>query len=168
MTNRLKVTAQGEREILMTRVFDAPRELVFDAWTQADLLRRWLWGPDEWPLESCESDPRVGGKLRLVWRNSDGREMGLSGVWRELVRPSRIVHTEIFDEDWTGGEALVTTVLTEQAGKTTMSQTVLYASREARDAVLKSPMEQGARLSYDRMERFMASMRAGGGAQGKA
>jgi uncharacterized protein YndB with AHSA1/START domain len=168
MTNKLKVTAQGEREIVMTRVLDAPRDLVFDAWTQADLLRRWLWGPDEWPLAACESDPRVGGTLRLVWRNTNGKEMGMSGVWRELVRPSRIVHTEIFDEDWTGGEALVTTVLTEHGGKTTMTQTILYASREARDAVLKTPMEQGAGQSYDRMERFLASMPAGGRAQGGA
>lgn len=160
MTNRLTVNAKGEREIIMTRVFDAPRELVFDAWTQADLLRRWLWGPEEWPLVACESDPRIGGKLRLVWRNN-GKDMGMSGVWRELARPERIVHTEIFDEDWTGGEALVTTVLTERAGKTTMTQTILYSSREARDAVLKSPMEQGAGLSYDRMERFLASTRAG-------
>ncbi len=169
MTNRLSVTAKGDRELVMTRVFDAPRELVFDAWTQADLLRRWLWGPEEWPLVACESDPRVGGKLRLVWRNeASGRDMGMSGIWRELKRPERIVHSEIFDEDWTGGEAWVTTVLTEQDGRTTMTQTILYSSREARDGVLKSPMEQGAGLSYDRMERFMASMQPGGGAQGRA
>ena len=144
MTNQLKVTAQGEREIVMTRVFDAPRELVFDAWTQADLLKRWLWGPDEWPLVACESDPRVGGKLRLVWRNRDGKDMGMSGVWRELARPNRIVHTEIFDEDWTGGEAVVTTVLTEQDGKTAMTQTIRYSSGTARDIVLKSPMVRSA------------------------
>ena len=159
MTNKLKVTSQGEREIVMTRVFDAPRELVFDVWTQADLLKRWLWGPDEWPLSVCESDPRVGGKLRLVWRHRDGKEMGMSGVWRELKRPERIVHTEIFDEDWTGGEATVTTVLTEQGGKTTMTQTIRYSSVMARDIVLKSPMEHGMGLSYDRMEKFMASKR---------
>lgn len=160
MTNQLKVTAQGEREIVMTRVFDAPRELVFDAWTQADLLKRWLWGPDEWPLVACESDPRVGGKLRLVWRNRDGKDMGMSGVWRELARPDRIVHTEIFDEDWTGGEAVVTTVLIERDGKTAMTQTIRYSSGTARDIVLKSPMEQGAGLSYDRMERFLATLPA--------
>lgn len=161
MTNTLKVTTKGEREIVMTRNFDAPRALVFDAWTQADLMRRWLWGPEECPLISCDSDPRVGGKLRLVWRTScDGKDsqMVMSGVYRELVRPERLVHTEIFDEDWTGGEAVVTTVLTEKAGKTTMTQTILYSSREARDAVLKTPMEQGSAQCYDRLENLLVSI----------
>lgn len=161
MTNSLKVVAQGEREIVMTRSFDAPRALVFDAWTKADLMRRWLWGPEECPLIHCEVDARVGGKLRLVWRVScDGKEgeMGMSGVYREIVRPERLVHSEIFDQDWTGGEALVTTILTEKAGKTTMTQTILYSSREARDAVLKSPMEQGCAMSYDRLETLLVSI----------
>ena len=161
MTNPLNVTAQGDREIVMTRSFDAPRTLVFDAWTKADLMRRWLWGPEECPLIHCEADPRVGGKLRLVWRVScDGKpgETGMSGVYREIVRPERLVHSEIFDQDWTGGEAVVTTVLVEKAGKTTMTQTILYSSREARDAVLKTPMEQGCAQSYDRLENLLVSI----------
>ena len=161
MTNTLKVTTQGDREIVMTRMFDAPRTLVFDAWTKADLLRRWLWGPEECPLIFCETDPRVGGKLRLVWRTScDGKdsEMGMSGVYREIVRPERLVQTEVFDQDWTGGEAVVTMIFTERAGKTTLTQTILYSSREARDAVLKTPMEQGCALSYDRLEGLLVAI----------
>ncbi len=161
MTNTLKVTTQGDREIVMIRSFNAPRTLVFDAWTKADLMRRWLWGPEECPLVSCETDPRVGGKLRLVWRTSCDRkdgEMVMNGVFRELVRPERLVHTEIFEEDWTGGETVVTTLLTEKAGKTTMTQTILYSSREARDAVLKTPMEQGCAQCYDRLDRLLVSI----------
>lgn len=105
MTDTLTVTAHGEREIVMTRVFDARCEVVFEALTRADPMRRRLYGPDEWPIEVCRSDPRAGGALRLVWRHRDGRTMGLSGACREITPPARIVHIELFDEDWTGGEA---------------------------------------------------------------
>jgi uncharacterized protein YndB with AHSA1/START domain len=151
MANTLKLAAQGEREIVMTRVFDAPRELVFEAWTTPDLLKRWLYGSEEWKLAFCEIDLKVDGALRFVWRHSDGREMGMGGVYREIVPPQRLVFTELFDEDWTGGVSLVTTVLAEQAGKTTMTQTVRYSSLAARDGVLKTPMEQGIAQSYDRL-----------------
>jgi uncharacterized protein YndB with AHSA1/START domain len=87
--------------------------------------------------------------------------MGLSGIFREISPPERIVHTELFDEDWTGGETVVTTVLTEQGGKTAMTMTVLYSSREARDGALATPMEQGMAQSYDRLERLLASRSAG-------
>jgi uncharacterized protein YndB with AHSA1/START domain len=168
MPSTLKVAAGGEREIVMTRVFDAPRELVFDAWTRPELLKRWLYGPEEWPLAVCEIDPRVGGALRFVWRHRDGRNMGMSGVYREIARPERLVATEVWDEDWTGGEALVTMVFSEHAGKTTFTQTVLYSSRAARDAVLKSPMEQGMAKSCDRLAELLASRPARGAAHGGA
>ena len=108
----------------MTRDFDAPRSLVFEAYTKPELLKRWLFGPDGWSFAVCEIDLKVGGKYRYVWRHEDGREMGMGGVYREIVPPERLVCTELFDEDWTGGEALGTIVLTEKDGKTTLTQTM--------------------------------------------
>lgn len=126
MTDTLTVTAHGEREIVMTRAFDARREVVFEALMRADRMRRWIYGPEEWPTEVGQNDPLAGSALRLAWRHRDGQTMGLSGAYREVTPPARIVHTELFDEDWTGGEALVTTILTERAGRTTMTMTILY------------------------------------------
>lgn len=158
-TGRLKVAAQGDREIVMTRVFDAQRQLVFDAFTKPELVKRWLLGPPGWSMPICEIDLKVGGTYRYVWRrDTDGTEMGMGGVYREIVAPQRLVCTEKFDESWYPGEAVDTVVLVEQRGKTTLTQTVLYESREARDIVLKSPMEQGVTASYDRLEELLASM----------
>jgi uncharacterized protein YndB with AHSA1/START domain len=153
----LQVTTPSEREVTMTRVFDAPRHLVFEAWTQPELVKRWLYGPDDWRLAVCELDLRVGGALRFVWRDSAQQSMGMSGVFREIAPPDRLVFTEIWDEDWTGGEALNTLIFTEHAGKTTMTQTVLYSSRAARDGALKTGMEAGAAVSYDRLAELLRS-----------
>jgi uncharacterized protein YndB with AHSA1/START domain len=153
----LKLTTRGDREIVMTRVFDAPCRLVFDALTKPELLKQWLLGPPGWTMPVCEIDLRVGGAYRYVWRrDSDGTEMGMGGVYREIVAPERVVATEKFDEAWYPGEALGTTVLVEQGRKTTLTQTMLYQSREARDAVLKSGMEKGVAASYDRLAEMLA------------
>ncbi len=156
-TGKLQVTTPSEREIAMTRVFDAPRSLVFDAWTKPELLRRWLGVFGDWSFAVCEVDLKVGGAYRFVWRRSDGTEMGMGGIYREIVRPERIVATEKFDEPWYAGDALDTTVLLEQGGKTTVTMTVLYASRAVRDGVLKSPMESGVAKSYDKLAELLAS-----------
>jgi len=157
-SSTLKITARGDREIVMTRVFDAPRHLVFEAFTKPELLKRWLLGPPGWSMPVCEIDLRVGGRYRYVWRNAKGTEMGMGGVYREIVVPERIVATEKFDEAWYPGEALGTVVLVEQSGKTTLTQTLLYESREARDGVLKSPMESGVAASYDRLAEVLATL----------
>ncbi len=158
----LQLTAPGEREIVMTRVLDAPRQLVFDALTKPELVRRWLLGPPGWSMPVCEIDLRVGGKYRYVWRqDSDGTEMGMGGVYREIVVPERLVTTERFDEAWYPGEAVGTLVLVEQRGRTTVTQTMRYESREARDAVLKSGMEKGVAASYDRLADLLAATRRG-------
>jgi uncharacterized protein YndB with AHSA1/START domain len=157
---RLQVTTPSEREIAMTRVFDAPRSLVFDAWTKPELLKRWLGVRGGWAFAVCEVDLRVGGRYRFVWRGPGGTEMGMGGVYREIVRPERLVATEKFDEPWYAGEALDTTVFVEQGGKTTATTTVLYASREVRDAVLKSPMDRGVAESYDELAEVLASIPA--------
>ena len=159
----LKLTTRGDREIVMTRVFDAPRSLVFEAFTKPDLVKQWLLGPEGWSMPVCEIDLRVGGKYRYVWRHVKGHEMGMGGVFREIVPPERIVSTEKFDESWYPGEAVGTVVLTEQGGKTTLTQTVQYQSREAREAVMKSPMESGVAAGYDRLAELLASTIARGG-----
>jgi uncharacterized protein YndB with AHSA1/START domain len=159
MTNEgnLKVTPRGDREIVMTRAFDAPRTMVFDAYTKPELVRRWLLGPGGWSMPVCEIDLRVGGAYRYVWRNdSNGAEMALGGMYREIVVPERVVATEKFDQAWYQGEALGTLVLTEQGGKTTVTQTMLYQSQETRDTVLKSGMEKGVKASYDRLAELLA------------
>ena len=154
----LQVTTPSDREIRMTRVFDAPRRLVFDALTKPALVKQWLLGPPGWTMPVCEIDLRVGGAYRFLWRGSDGTEMGTLGVCREIAPPERFVATEKFDDPWYPGEALVTYVLVEQSGKTTLTLTVLYESREARDAVLKTPMTQGVTMSYDRLAELLASL----------
>ena len=153
----LEVTTPTEREIVVTRSFDAPRRLVFDAHTKPELVRRWLLGPPGWTMPVCEIDLRVGGAYRYVWRNAGGKEMGMGGVFREIVAPERLVATEAFDESWYPGEALDTTVLTEEGGATKLTLTVLYESRAARDAALQSGMERGMVASYDRLAELLSA-----------
>jgi uncharacterized protein YndB with AHSA1/START domain len=157
-TGTLKLTTPSDREIAMTRVFDAPRRLVFDAFTKPDLVRQWLLGPPGWTMPVCEIDLRAGGAYRYVWRHTNGKEMGMGGIYREIVPHERLVCTELFDEAWYPGESLVTTILTERGGRTTLTSTMLYASQEARDGVLKSGMERGVVASYDRLEQLLASI----------
>ncbi|PYQ13664.1 MAG: ATPase [Acidobacteria bacterium] len=153
----LEIITPSDREIMMTREFDAPRRLVFDAFTKPELVQRWLLGPPGWSMPVCEIDLRVGGRYRYVWRRDrDGTKMGMGGVYREIVAPERIVATERFDEAWYPGEAVGTTVLGEQGTRTTLTQTMLYESRDARDAVLKSDMEKGVAASYDRLAALLA------------
>ncbi|HYL62661.1 MAG TPA: SRPBCC family protein [Candidatus Methylomirabilis sp.] len=152
-TGTLSVFAQSEREVVFTRTFDAPRSLLFAAWTKPELLKRWLYGPEDWPMKVCNIDLKVGGALRFERHNVKSGRMGMSGMYREIVPPDRLVFTEVWDEDWTGGEA----ISIESKGKTTFTQTVLYSSREARDNVLKSRMDEGAAQSYDRLAALLAS-----------
>jgi uncharacterized protein YndB with AHSA1/START domain len=158
MTNpgKVNITAHGDREIVISRSFDAPRELVFEAFTKPEYIQRWLLGPDGWTMPICQIDLRVGGKYRYVWRNQDGREMGMGGVFREIAAPERFVATEQFDEAWYPGEAVCTFSFSERGGTTTITQTVLYDSQATRDAVLKSPMESGVSRSYERLEEIFA------------
>jgi uncharacterized protein YndB with AHSA1/START domain len=170
-TGSLQITAPTDREIVMTRTFGAPRTLVFDAFTKPELLQRWLSGAPGWEMVVCDIDLRVGGSYRWVWRREKAAaegsecgemiEMGMGGVYREIVPPERLVSTEKFDQSWYPGEAVGTIVLVERDGKTTLTQTMLYESRAARDAVLASPMEEGVAASYDRLEELLASQRAG-------
>src|SRR5262245_32787352 len=126
-TGNLKVTTPTDREIVMTREFDAPRHLVFEAMCKPELLQRWLIGTTGWSMIVCERDLRVGGAFRHVWRGPDGTEMAMRGVYREIVPPERIVRTESFEFgcDGQAGEQLGTLVLSDQRGKTMLTLTVL-------------------------------------------
>jgi uncharacterized protein YndB with AHSA1/START domain len=153
-TGTLKVTIPSDREIVMTRVFDAPRTMVYDAFRKPELLKRWF-GPRGWTLVVAEVDWRVGGGFRFVMRGPDGQEMGMRGKYRELAPPEKSVHMESFDDF--PGESQVTGIFTEQNGKTTLTVTVLYDSKEVRDAVLQSGIEHGAAETYDRLAELLAS-----------
>lgn len=154
--NVVKVAAQGDREISIVRDFNAPRAMVYDAYTKPELLKRWLGVRDGWALAVAEVDLRVGGKYRWVWKK-DAVEMAVGGEYREVVKNERLVCTERFDQAWYAGEGLNTTVFTEHGGKTTMTMTLLYESRATREQVLKSPMENGLAESYNALDALLAS-----------
>jgi uncharacterized protein YndB with AHSA1/START domain len=160
MSKSLTVTTPSDREIALTRVFDAPRDLVFDTLTKPELVKRWMLGSAGATMPVCEIDLRVGGAYRFVWRNPDGSEMGMNGIYREIARPERLVNTQRFEIAWLPGESVLTTTLIESGGKTTFTCTTLYDSRETRDKLLKSGMESGASASYDSLAELLISMQA--------
>lgn len=152
----MTLATPSDREIVVTRVVDAPRHLVFEAWTNPRHVPQWMLGPPGWTMPVCEIDLRPGGKWHFVWRMADGTEMAMQGVYKEIAPPERLVSTESWGGDWP--ETLNTVMLTEKDGKTTMTVTVLYPSKEARDAALKTGMKEGMSKSFDRLVEFVASM----------
>jgi uncharacterized protein YndB with AHSA1/START domain len=160
--HRLAVTTPTDEQIVLTRSFTAPRGLVFAALTTPDLLRRWL-GADGWHLVEADVDLRVGGAWRFVSRGPGGERMGHHGVYRVVDPPGRLAYTEEFDDQWVPGEALVDAVLTEGSGVTTLTTTVTYPSREARDVAVRSPMERGLGEGYRRLDAVLAEAQAGAG-----
>ncbi|HMI44153.1 MAG TPA: SRPBCC family protein [Gemmatimonadaceae bacterium] len=153
---KLQITTPSDRELAMIRSFDAPRGLVWDAWTKPELLRQWLGVRGGWTFAVCEVDLKVGGKYRYVWRGPSGAEMGMGGVFREVAKPELLVATEKFDDSWYEGDAMDTTTFVERGGQTTVTTTVKYASKAVRDAVLKSPMESGVAESYNKLDEVLA------------
>lgn len=162
-SGRLTVTPQGEREIVMARVFDAPRTLVFDAWTKPELFVRWF-GPRGWSVPVCESDPRPGGSYRYVMRDPDGSEITMYGVYREVVRPERLVITQVYEGFSEVGwrpedETVITALFAERDGKTDWTATILYPSKEVRDAALDlKPAWTGAADTYERLAELLAEL----------
>ena len=152
-----KVTTPSDREIVMTRLFDAPRDLVFEAMTKPEHVRRW-WGilDDRYSVTVCDIDLRPGGAWRFVGRHPKG-EVEFYGVYREIVPPSRLVFTEIF-APFPDTESVVTSVFTEENGKTRLTASCSYPSIDVRDMVIKSGMEKGAAISYDRLEELVGQM----------
>ena len=152
----LNVATPTDREIVMTRAFNAPRGLVWDAYTSPNLLPRWMLGPDGWTMPVCEVDLRPGGEWHFVWRRSDGSEMGMRGAYKEITPPERLVSTESWGGQWP--ETLNTLVLSEKGGRTTITSTVLYPSKEARDATLQTGMKEGISQSFDRLAECLRTM----------
>jgi uncharacterized protein YndB with AHSA1/START domain len=156
-SGNLTVTTPSDREIAMSRVFNAPRRLVFDAYTKCEYLKKWLGVVEGWTLDVCKIDLKVGGTYRYGWRNVSGAEMGMGGTYREIVTGERIVATEKFDESWYEGEAVDTTTFVEMDGKTTLTVLVLYASKAARDDVLKSGATEGLTANFDALDEVLST-----------
>ncbi|MES2035240.1 MAG: SRPBCC family protein [Pseudomonadota bacterium] len=155
----LTLETPGELDAVITRDFDAPRALIWRCMTEPALVRRWLLGPPGWTMPVCEIDLRVGGSYRYVWQSeADNSEMGMGGVYQEIVAPDRIVDIQRFDEDWTGGETLVTVELAERDGRTTMTTTVRYSSSEAREAMLATGMTGGMEAGYARLDDLLGEL----------
>jgi len=146
----------SDREVVITRVVKAPRRIVFDAYTTPRHLQQWLLGPEGWTMPICEIDLRPGGAWHFVWRRSDGTEMGMRGVYREITSPGRLVSTESWGGDWP--ETLNTLLLSEEDGETTITLTVRYPSKEDRDAALKTGMKEGVSASFDRLAAYLRTM----------
>lgn len=154
---RLEVTLPSDREIMMTRVFDAPRALVFEAHTSCEHMGNW-WGQRDYQLAVCEIDFRPGGKWRLVQRASDGTEHGFRGEYREIERPETIVWTFEY-EGMPGHISVETMTLTEEGGKTTLTAVSRFDSVEDRDGMLQSGMEEGANETWDRLAEYVSTLR---------
>ena len=155
-TGETTFTTPSEREVVAARVFEAPRELVWKAYTEPEHLRQWMLGPEGWTMPVCEVDLRPGGAYRYVWRKDDGTELIISGVHQEVEPPERLVVTESWGEDWP--EARNTLVFEEEDGRTTLTVTVLYPSQEARDAALATGMTDGWSMGYDRLDEVLRRM----------
>ncbi len=152
------VTTPSDREMVVTRAFNAPRHLVYQCWTKPVLVKHWLYGPETWKLVTCEIDLRVGGKLRFIWGAVQSASMGMSGVYQDIIPDERLVFTENFDEDWTGGETLVTLQWREQNGHTIQTQTVLYSSKQARDSAMSTDMIEGMKQGDERLEKLLETL----------
>jgi uncharacterized protein YndB with AHSA1/START domain len=155
-TNPTTFTTPTDRELVITRVVDAPRTLVWEVWTSPTHLPHWLLGPEGWTMPICEIDLRAGGAWRWGWRRTDGTEMEMHGTYKEIAPPERLVSTESWGGDWP--ETINTLLLTEENGKTTITQRILYPSKEARDAALETGMQEGVTLSYDRLAKYLRSL----------
>ena len=150
-------TTPSDRELVTTRAFDAPRDLVWEAWTSPEHLPNWLLGPEGWTMPVCESDLRVGGAWHFVWRNeADGSEMGMTGEYREITPPERLVSTQSWGGD--SPETVNTLVFTEEDGLTMMTQTILYPSQEARDAAIATGMQRGMDAGFNRLDVYLQTL----------
>jgi uncharacterized protein YndB with AHSA1/START domain len=159
--DKAQVTLPSDREVKVTRAFKAPRALVYRAYTEPDLVRRWLLGPPGWSMPVCEMDVRVGGEYRWRWRSEkDGQEFGFTGTFREVQPPSKLVHSEAYDPGSVGGgfpgnDAIVTVTFAEDGGMTTMTSVIDFGSKEARDAAMATGMTGGMEQSYQLLDRLL-------------
>jgi len=155
-----QVSLPSDSEVKVVRQFNAPRKLVYKAYTTPALMQRWLVGYPGWTMPVCEMDVRVGGKFRWRWRSDeDGKEFGFHGEFREVAAPARLVHTEIFDPGDIGGnmgdEAIITLQLTEAGGVTTVETLIDYGTKESRDAAMSTGMTDGMEASYRKLDQLL-------------
>ncbi|HVY51424.1 MAG TPA: SRPBCC family protein [Devosia sp.] len=155
MPKPLSITTPGDRQIVITRTFDAPRELVFLCYSRPELLRRWYGMPD-WTMPVCEMDFRVGGRWRFVQRSPDGFEMGSQGIYTAIVEPERIEQTETYDDNWTQGGTVNVVAFTQEGGVTTSVTTLTFSSPQARAAAAASPMAEGMEIGFKRLDAVLA------------
>lgn len=154
----MTLSLTSDLEFTLTRVFDCPRRLVFEAWTQPQHMRQW-YGCGMAELLVCEIDLRVGGAYRFIMRQPDGSTGKIHGVYREVTAPSRLIYTQAYiSEAFASPHALITTSFVEARGKTTLTSTALHETRADRDAHLASGVERGAAASLDSLERHLATM----------
>ena len=156
MNNRMTVERKSERELVVTRTFDAPARVVFEAWTKPELMKRW-WAPKStgMVLLSCEQDVRVGGKYRLVFGRGTSESMAFYGKYLEVIPPSRLVWTN--DESADG--AVTTVTFEEKGGKTLLVMHDIYPSKEALDAVLAG-MEGGMAETFEQLDELLVTLGA--------
>ena len=160
MRKPLIIATPGDRDIVVVREFDAPRELVWLCYSKPELVRRWYGLPD-WTMTVCEIDFRVDGKWRFVTRSPDGHEMGSQGVYTVIVPLERLAQTEYYDEDWTRGGSDNVVMFTERSGRTTVTTTVTYSSAQARAIAAASPMAEGMEIGFKRLDVVLAEEQAG-------
>lgn len=159
--DKAQVSMPSDREVQVTRSFRAPQALVYRAFTEPDLVRRWMLGPPGWSMPVCEMDVRVGGRYQWRWRSDTGdQEFGFAGTFREVQAPSRLVHTESYQpgnvgDGYPGQEALVITTFSEEGGVTTMTVLIDFGSKEARDAAVKTGMTDGMEQSYQLLDQLL-------------
>lgn len=145
-----------DNQVVVTRVVRAPGKLAFEVFTSSKHLPNWMTGPEGWTMPICEVDLRPGGTWHYVFRKSDGTEMDMRGSFREVKPPERVVSTEQWGPEWP--ETINTVEFSERDGLTTMTMTITYPSREARDAALQTGMKDGMETSYARMDRYIATL----------
>jgi uncharacterized protein YndB with AHSA1/START domain len=164
MPEPLQVTTPNDTDVVVTRTFDAPRAAVWEAHTKPALVKRWLLGPPGWTMPTCEIDLRVGGKFRYGWAHPEQPGFEIGGEFREIKAPERIVHTEEFrpgGKQMEGSKpAIVTTVFKESRGKTAMTVTMHFPSKEARDGAVATGMTGGMEQSYQRLDQALAASAA--------
>jgi uncharacterized protein YndB with AHSA1/START domain len=157
MPDRLRISMTGTSDITFARSFAAPPAVLWRALTDPAILPRWLWAQD-WPMVHCDMDLRVGGGFHWVWQTGPDRRMGVSGRFLAIDAPLRLVHTELFDQDWTGGETTVTQTLIEtEPRRTLLTMVVNYSSPTARDAAAATPMTEGMEEGYQKLDALLAA-----------
>jgi len=158
-----QVSMPSDREVVVTRTFQAPRDLVYRAYTEPDLVRRWLLGPPGWTMPVCEMDVRVGGAFRWAWRQDEGgAQFGFHGQYVEIVPSTRIRNTEIYDPGDMGGDmggsagANITVTFEETDGVTLLTTRIEYDSKASRDAAVSTGMTDGMEMSYKLLDALLA------------